>query len=348
MCSTMVGGGWWRLAVGGWRLAVGNWRLVAVGGGWRRLVVGDWWLVAVGSGWQLAVGRRWRLAAVGGWRLVAVGGWRLVAVGGWRELAVGGWWSLGAVLSKKREKKIWSLKDRPGQAPPSWALPHKTRGVCASPFEDHPPVRPCPEHFGAVARGLSHHRPPNAHRPPQDTKGGGGGATGAATPLRVHPPLPCAGLGHHRRVQAPPAGEGGGGGAHVPNDIHMAHDDGVLVLQRRLRRSGGRRFVLRKEAKAEYVRCTPGVRCCGGGGGCLRKADGVPYSTPGVRCCGGVFRNGSWACVRAPAECCTSGLPRRNSEPWVVCTCGKQHKSAERKWARQRPTRPEEPFGHRR
>ena len=110
--------GWWRLAVGSWQLAVG--------GGWWRLVVGDWWLVAAVSGWQLAVGRRWRLAAVGGWRLVAVGGWQLAVDGSWR-LAVGGplGRSLRAVLSK--EKKIWSLKDRPGKPPPSWGPLNRAR-----------------------------------------------------------------------------------------------------------------------------------------------------------------------------------------------------------------------------
>ena len=93
----MVGGDW-RLAAGGfagWRLAVGGWR----------------WLAAVGGSWQLVMG--------GWWRLAAVDGWRLVAVGGWWQLAVSGWWSLGAALKGgPSQKKIWSLKDRPGSAPP--------------------------------------------------------------------------------------------------------------------------------------------------------------------------------------------------------------------------------------
>ena len=110
----------WLVAVGGWRLAVGSWRL--------------------------AVGRRWQLVAVGGWRLAAVGGWRSLAVGSWQLAVGGGWWrlaavggplgrSLRAVLSQ--QKKIWSLKDRPGHAP---LLCHSgpsspTSGRCArSPF----------------------------------------------------------------------------------------------------------------------------------------------------------------------------------------------------------------------
>jgi hypothetical protein len=39
--------------------------------------------------------------------------------------------------------------------------------------------------------------------------------------------------------------------------------------------------------------------------------------------------------------------PRRNSGLCHVCTGGKQHKSAERKWARQWSIRPEVPFCHR-
>ena len=39
--------------------------------------------------------------------------------------------------------------------------------------------------------------------------------------------------------------------------------------------------------------------------------------------------------------------PQRNSGLLHVCTGGGQHKSAERKWARQWPTRPEVPLGHR-
>ena len=46
---------------------------------WSTMVGGDWRLVAVGGGW-------WRLVAVGGWRLVAVGGWWRLAVGGWWSL----------------------------------------------------------------------------------------------------------------------------------------------------------------------------------------------------------------------------------------------------------------------
>ena len=60
------------------------------------------------------VGGWWRLAVVGSWRLVATGGWQRLVVGGWWRLVVGGplGRSLRAVLSK--EKKILSLKDRPG------------------------------------------------------------------------------------------------------------------------------------------------------------------------------------------------------------------------------------------
>ena len=88
-----------------------------VGGDWR-LAVGGWWLAAVGGSWrQLAVGDGC-LAAVDGWRLVMVGGWqneKWLVVGGWWRLAVSGRWSLGAVLKGgPSQKKIWSLKDRPG------------------------------------------------------------------------------------------------------------------------------------------------------------------------------------------------------------------------------------------
>ena len=49
---------------------------------------------------------------------------------------------------------------------------------------------------------------------------------------------------------------------------------------------GGRMFGC--SIKAVGVPCsTPGVQCCGGGGGRSIKADGVPCSTPGVQCCGG-------------------------------------------------------------
>ena len=77
--------GWWRLAIGSWQLAVG--------GGWCWLAVGAWSPLAVGGGW-------WRLVVGGWWRLAVDGSWRLV---------VGG--PLGRSLAKK---KIWSLKDRPG------------------------------------------------------------------------------------------------------------------------------------------------------------------------------------------------------------------------------------------
>ena len=97
--------GWWQLAVGGWRrLGLGSWQLPLDGGSWwltARLVVGDRSSLAVSGGWwRLVVGVYWRLAVDGSWRL---------AVGGPFKR------SLRAVLSKKKKRKIGSLKDRPGR-----------------------------------------------------------------------------------------------------------------------------------------------------------------------------------------------------------------------------------------
>ena len=152
MCSTMVGGGWWRLVAvgGGWWLAVGGGWWLAVGGGWR-LAVGNWRLVAVGGGWR-------RLVAGGWWRLVVGGWWRLAVDGSWR-LAVGGplGRSLRAVLSKKK-KKSRPLRTPLRRAGDMRRACTQWKAVSAKDKMDSPerPVHAAMEPMSTNSRGGSH------------------------------------------------------------------------------------------------------------------------------------------------------------------------------------------------
>ena len=90
----------------------------------------------------------------------------------------------------------------------------------------------------------------------------------------------------------------------------------------------------------------PTVRGGGGGGGSGRSWEIVKGLDvrPGT-----VKKAEHWSPCTLNAQGQEGGeAPRRNSGLWHVCTGGNQHKSAERKWACQWPTRPWVPFCRRR